>query len=162
MRTSFKALCLAAGIAAAALAAGAAHASDTSLVSAADVDQLVNVAKGFGFAELKKDHTGDPKISGMIEGTRYVVLFYGCDDQHKTCKDIQFDAAWSGTKVTAAKVADWNLHKRFGKAFLDSDGDPHVQMDVNLHYGVSEHNLEDTFDWWRVTMKMFKKSVIED
>lgn len=159
MNKLIKTLCLASGLAAASLATGTAYAANDNIVSATDVHEILNVAKGFGFAELEKDGTGDPAISGMISGTKYVVYFYGCK-HHKRCNDIQIESSWGGTHVTAAQIAHWNRTKRFGKAYLDKDGDPRLQMNVNLHYGVTEKNLQDTFDWWRVTLKMFKADVI--
>ena len=38
---------------------------------------------------------------------------------------------------------------RFGKAYLDLDGHPTIEMNVNLSKGVSRENLDDTLDWWR-------------
>jgi hypothetical protein len=52
-------------------------------------------------------------------------------------------------------MADWNREKRFGKAYLDQDGDATVEMNVNLHGGVSLANLEATIDWWRLILDEF-------
>jgi hypothetical protein len=57
-------------------------------------------------------------------------------------------------------INTWNRTKRFGKAFLDKDGDPALEMTVNLDYGVSRENLDDSFNWWSKAVKSFLKDVL--
>ena len=47
----------------------------------------------------------------------------------------------------------WNRDRRFGKAYIDADGDIAIEMDVNLWGGVTPKNLDDTFDWWRIVLE---------
>jgi hypothetical protein len=128
------------------------------LITAEDPDAILNMAKGYGSAILKKDSTGDPFIVGRIDGTRYSISFYGCKN-HKSCKDIQFTAIWSGADTNLKKINQWNSTKRFGKAYIDKDGDVQLNMPVNLRYGVTVDNLDDTFDWWARIMKSFPKEI---
>ena len=51
--------------------------------------------------------------------------------------------------------------KKFGKAYLDQDGDPRLEMTVNLDYGVTQRNLDDTFDWWTKALARFKRDVLK-
>ncbi|WP_341502328.1 YbjN domain-containing protein [Gallaecimonas sp. GXIMD4217] len=133
--------------------------ANAAMITAKDPQAILNIAKGYGSAVLEKDSAGDPKIRGRIEGIGYSIFFYGCKDG-KSCDDIQFNAGWSGTEVTLSDVNRWNSQKKFGKAFIDSEGDPILQMAVNIDHGVSEMNLEDTFNWWQVAMKGFKQEVL--
>lgn len=133
--------------------------SPQSLITAEMPERILEVAKGFGRASLEQDTEGDPKISGRMDGTKYTLHFYGCEGGVK-CKDIQFSAAWSGTGLTVNKMNDWNRTKRFGKAYIDSEGDPVLEMPVNLQFGVSQQNLEDTFDWWMSILKVFKQEIL--
>ncbi|MCF6201978.1 MAG: YbjN domain-containing protein [Hydrogenimonas sp.] len=130
------------------------------VIKATDTDSILNVAKGYGSATLKKDSSGDPLIVGRIDGTKYGILFYGCENG-KNCDDIQFAASWSGVKVTLQDINRWNKSKRYGKAYLDDDGDPRLEMPVNLDYGVTDENFDDTFDWWTKVLKEFKESVLK-
>jgi hypothetical protein len=130
-----------------------------TLVSAEDPATILDIAKGFGSAELSTDDDGDPMITGRIEGTRYAVFFYGCQDG-EACENIQFSAGWSGYQVSAAQLHNWNAQTLFGKAYLDDVGDPILELAVNLKYGVSRKNLDDTFDWWKVVMKGFEMDVL--
>ncbi|PSL12259.1 putative sensory transduction regulator [Marinobacterium halophilum] len=135
------------------LAAGSVQAEP--LVTAADPEQIAQLVRGFGSAVVDQDEYGDPLITGRIEGTKYGIFFYNCTDG-ADCKDIQFAAAWSDKAISRARINEWNRDMRFGKAYLDDEGDPNLEMAVNLRYGVSTDNFDDTIDWWRVVTADFE------
>ena len=146
------------GLLSAMLIAPAAYAED--IINAENPDAILNIARGFGYATLGKDSQGDPKISGRVEGTRYGIYFYGCSEG-KNCNQIQFATGWGEIKVPMDEINEWNRKRRYGKAYLDKDGDPMVEMMVNINYGVTTKNLEDTFDWWTKVMKDFGENVVK-
>lgn len=124
-------------------------------------ERVLSVARSFGTAELGRDKQGDPKIDGRIEGARYTVLFYGCKDG-KSCRSLQFYAAFEVVKKpTLDEVNAFNSTNRFGKVHVDKDGDPVVELDVNLDGGVSQKNLDDTFDWWKVVLRNVRKAFVD-
>lgn len=128
------------------------------LLDATDPAKVMEVAKGYGKATLGEDGDGDPKIEGKMNGLSYQVLFYGCNE-HKNCKDIQMVAQWSDP-ISLAKVNEFNSTKRFGTAYLSSDGKKcGIKMSLTLDGGVSVKNLDETFDWWGVTMKSFSEHI---
>ncbi len=138
---------------------GCACAAD--IVDATDPSAILNVAKGFGSATLETDSAGDPKISGRIDGVKYGIYFYGCN-AGKACTDIQLAAGWSDVKVTLDKINEWNRTKRYGKAYLDKENDPMLELSVNINHGVSVKNLEDTFEWWKAIVDGFQEEVLSD
>jgi hypothetical protein len=138
---------------------GAAEVHAKDIIDATDPEAILNLAKGYGSAKLGTDSSGDPKITGRIDGTKYGVYFYGCKDG-KNCDDIQFAAAWSGVSVSLEEINEWNRNKRFGRAYLDSDGDPSLLMSVNIDYGVTEENLDDTFNWWKRVLEQYREEVL--
>ena len=130
-----------------------------TLVDATNLDSILAIAKDYGTAELETDSTGDPMVSGTIGPTQYAVFFYGCTDG-ADCTTIQFMSSYVNPgAVDATAINSWNAEKRFGKAFLDDEGDPVIEMNVNLWSGVSENNLNDTFDWWRVVIESFEEYI---
>jgi hypothetical protein len=133
---------------AASLALLATAATAQNLVTAEDPEKILEIARGFGSAELERDDDGAPVIRGRMEGRRYSVFFYGCTDG-KDCSTIQFwtFAPAPGNPLDAVNV--WNREYRFGKAYIDNVGDIVIEWDVNLWGGVTAKNLDDTFDWWR-------------
>ncbi|HET20032.1 MAG TPA: YbjN domain-containing protein, partial [Chromatiales bacterium] len=113
------------------------------LVDGSRPEDVLEIAKGFGLAELEKDKDGDPLISGRIQGVKYGIHFYGCVD-NKSCSNIHMFAFFDGEGISFRHINDWNTETRFGKAYIDKDGDAAIEMNVNLGYGVSRKNLEDT------------------
>jgi hypothetical protein len=125
-------------------------ASSPKIVSAKDPNAILSIAKGYGSAKLERDSRNDPMIVGRIDGVKYVILFYGCN-KGENCDDIQFVAGWEGGKVSLKDMNRWNSDKRYGKAFIDSEGDPRLIMSVNL---------DDSFNWWSKALKGFVKDFI--
>jgi hypothetical protein len=135
-------------------------ASAETLIDGSDPEAIRAIATGYGSAELETDSDGDPQIVGRIDGTQYIVLFYGCTNG-QNCNSIQFTAGWACVPVSLAQINAWNSGMRFGKAYLDEDGDPTVEMNVNLDFGVSRKNLDDTFDFWRLVLTQFQEEVLD-
>ncbi len=133
-------------------------ASAEELIDGTDPEAIRNLASGYGSATLSKDDLGDPMIEGRIDGLLYFVLFYGCDNG-KSCNAIQFSTAFEGAEADMEKINAWNRDKRFSAAFLDEEGDVGLEYDVNLAYGVSRSNLDDTFDYWRLVLEEFKSHI---
>lgn len=137
----------------------AASANAQTMVTAKDTTVLLDIAKGFGSAKLGTDDYGDPQITGRMDGIAYRVDFYGCEDG-KDCTDLLFVAGWRTDALTIDDVNRWNAEKRFGKAYIDSDGEPVMEMAVNLDFGLSRKNMEDNFAWWQHVIKSFRDDYI--
>ncbi len=141
----------------AALAAPAAAGAE-EIIDATGPARILAAVQGYGEAALTTDNLGDPLIEGRIGEKDYRLLFYGCSEG-RDCKTLMFSAGWEGDDrtddLTDAMMADWNREKRFGKAYLDEDGRATVEMNVNLHGGVTRANLDDTIDWWRLVLAEF-------
>ena len=140
------------------LSAGAGVAE--SVVDATEPKNLVDVIQDLGYrARLETDSVGDPKISTSVSGTDTTILFFGCTD-NRDCSLLLFKVGYDlkdGT--TLAAVNRWNAEKLFGRAYLDDEDDPWLEMPVNLLGGVSRANFEDTFDWWEVIVGEFEDHI---
>ncbi|MEL7232221.1 MAG: YbjN domain-containing protein, partial [Pseudomonadota bacterium] len=51
-------------------------------------------------------------------------------------------------------AAEWN-YNRFTKAYLDKEGDPFIQLPVNILHGITPANFEDTLVWFTNEMGAF-------
>lgn len=130
-------------------------------VSASDPYGLMRSMQDFGYvATLETDSDGDPKIASRVSDSTYSVYFFGCDDG-KDCTSIQFGAGYNLTiGMKAATINEWNRKKRFAKAYLDDEGDPFLEMDVNLDFeGVGDENFADTLDLWRLLVEDFEEFI---
>ena len=127
----------------------------------ADPKSLTAVMQAAGYtALLGKDNTGDPMITSAAAGSKFVVLFYNCTN-HTACSTIQFQTAWSTTnKPSLAAVNNWNHGNRFGRGYIDEEGDPGLMMDVNLDKGgIPPALFRDNLEVWATVLGNFKKAV---
>ena len=130
-------------------------------IDATDPAVLLAAMQDFGFAAtLEKDSDGDPLIVSRISKTKFRVFFFGCNGG-ENCSSIHFRAGYDLDKpISALVVNEWNRQKRFGKAYIDDEGDPYLEMDLNMAFdGVGYENFQDTLDWWRVVVEGFEEFI---
>ncbi len=117
-----------------------------TLVDGTSVDEIVNLARGYGAASSDTTADGQPMIVGKVSGVEYRVFFHDCTDTG--CPTIRFYSLFAGNKPTLEMINEWNRDKRWGKAYVDADLDAVLEWDVNLAYGVARENLDDSISIW--------------
>ena len=117
-------------------------------VTAANPQSIVQVLMKRGYrAELTTDSDGDPLIKSGAEGVSFLILFFNCKE-HRDCATVQFYVGFDREgNFPLDKINSWNREKRFGRAYVDKEGDPVVEMDIDLDDGgmsaaLFEDNLE--------------------
>jgi hypothetical protein len=146
--------------AAAALAAAPAPAQG-QLVRAQDPQSVVAALQGGGYAaKLGTDKTGDPMITSGVSGTTFQVFFYNCAN-HKDCATVQFHSGYDLTTSPSLElINEWNKGQRFGRAYLDKDNDPILEMDVDLDDGgLSPALFIDNIEFWASILPDFEKRI---
>jgi len=125
------------------------------------IRDVANVMRSVGLpTDLATDREGDPLIRSSLDGEKFQVYFYECSAQ-KRCKSIQFYAGWRTQGISQAKIGEWNRTKRFGRAYLDRDAEPCVEMDVDLEHGATTEAVANDFDRWRLVFREFRDQVGE-
>jgi len=129
-------------------------------VDATDPARLAQVIQELGYrALLDTDNVGDPLITSSVAGTEFSIFFYRCND-NTNCKVVLFKVGYDLSDGTTAEVINaWNEANLFGRAYLDDENDPWLEMPVNLDGGVSRANFEDSFDWWEVVVSKFQDHI---
>lgn len=129
-------------------------------VDATDPAELVAVIQDLGYrAMLDKDGVGDPLIRSSAGGVDFNIYFYGCDSGER-CSWVLFRAGFDLEEGTTLEhVEAWNEKALFGRAYLDDEHDPWLEMAANLFGGVSRQNFEDTYDWWEVILEDFESYI---
>ncbi|MET3925081.1 YbjN domain-containing protein [Devosia sp. 2618] len=146
-------------IAGAALAATLSAPSQAqTMLTGSDTGEILSIARGYGKAELTKQSNGDPQISGNMDGLDYHIFFQNCT-KNKRCEDINFYIGFLDNKPSLEDINDWNRNKRFSRAYLDSDDDACVEMDLDLVQGVSAKYLESQFDLWEQIVHQFSEHI---
>lgn len=125
-----------------------------AIVDGSDPRIVLEVARGYGSAALETLSNGDPNIIGRIDGIGYAVHFLNCTN-NTDCRSLNFYTAFADVKPTAEQINAWNSGKRYGRAYLDSDMDAAVEMDLNLRFGVTRANLDANFSIWRLVLTQY-------
>jgi hypothetical protein len=145
---------------AAALAASAAPAAAEN-VRPQDPGSVVRALQGGGYvAKLSVDKVGDPMITSAVNGTTFQIFFYNCT-AHKDCATVQFRSGYHlKTPVTLTQINDYNRSQRFGRAYLDKENDPILEMDVDLDDGgVAPLLFIDNIEFWASILPKFETAI---
>ncbi|NDD30927.1 MAG: YbjN domain-containing protein [Proteobacteria bacterium] len=126
------------------LSAGAAHAEpsgtigesvplgDTTVVSKLSLEQLQSVLRSEGYTFSLTERKN---VLWKIDGVS-VLLYVG-----KT--SVSCWVSYSDLKPSLEKINAWNREMRFSTAFLDADGDPCLELDLDLEGGVTVARVKD-------------------
>ncbi|MCF4151061.1 YbjN domain-containing protein [Dethiosulfovibrio sp. F2B] len=112
----------------------AAFADSTTLVEKISLQDLNDFLAEEGYRpEIKDDRNCEFKLKGLI------VQMFLYDDG----TSVQFHCGWNNTDVTIEDVNKWNSEWRLAKAYLDDDGDPHLELDMDLDGGITVQRLRN-------------------
>lgn len=120
-------------------------------------DSVAQALADYGLrVEHDTDSRGAPKLTSRIEGTRFTIWFYGCDDM--PCGSVQLAAGFNVDEpLPPSKLNQWNREKRFARGTVDDGGDPFLRMDIALSDGgVSPESFEFSLDMWRIALGQFR------
>jgi hypothetical protein len=68
------------------------------------------------------------------------VAFFECD-QKGACEDVMVWSWYSVPGLTVDKINSWNQNGRWTRAYIDSDKDPRLEMDINATGGIGTDAL---------------------
>lgn len=132
-------------------------------VSPADPAAIVLLLQREGYkARLDKDNEGDPMIHSAASGADFQIIFYDCTD-HRDCGSLTFHAGYAmpkDKKPTAEQILDYNAKWRFGRAYLDDEQDPILELD--LAFGgaaMPEKMFLDNLEVWSDSMGSFQRHI---
>ncbi|MEP6983064.1 MAG: YbjN domain-containing protein [Sphingomicrobium sp.] len=141
--------------------AAAVPAAKPEMVRAQDPQSLVRALQSGGYqAQLGTDKVGDPMVTSGASGTNFQVFFYNCTN-HRECATVQFHSGnHLTTQVTLDAINQWTTSQRFGRAHLDKDSDPILEMDVDLDDGgLSPALFIDNMEFWTSVLGNFERQI---
>ncbi len=123
----------------------------------ADVAQIVAILHKEGYQAKRVGEASEPRIDTAMGGYTMAIYFYGCDDNGQACKSVQFYAGFNPkTNPTLQAMNDYARDNRWGRVYLDKDGDPVIEMDVDLEAGgMSEELFIDNIAYWESILAKF-------
>lgn len=97
---------------------------------------------------LGNDSFREPMVESYAGSTRFYVNFYECA-QSRTCQNIQFRTGYATKgRVTLAQINDWSSRWRFGRMYLDPQGDVILDMDVDARRGLDAPAVDAQIERW--------------
>lgn len=141
-------------------AMGAAVPATAQTVQGTRPETIMTALRDAGYrAALSKDNVGDPVIKSGAAGVDFSVLFYNCTE-HKDCKTVQFYAGFVKKGVSLDTMNTWNAEHRFGRAYLDDEKDPRIEMDLDLDKGgMSSALFQANLATWESLLGDFQKAI---
>ena len=143
-----------------ALSATPAHAELVNAKNPATIKAIVE-SQGWPATLVTKDDA-DPYIESSRGGLKFLVIFMNCED-HKNCKTLQYYMGFSDAKdVPLDRFNQWNKEKRFARGYKDDEGDPVLEMDVDVDFaGIPRENLGETFNTWASLMDSYREFIFD-
>lgn len=128
----------------------------------ANAESVASVIRGKGFeVEITTDDDGDPMLRAEGKGYKFNVYFYGCTGG-EDCTTLGLYSGWTGSSADVNQINEWNRENRFGRAYIDKDGDPVVEMDIDLDDGGMPRMLfEDHIEFWMSVMSQYSKYIFD-
>lgn len=136
-----------------------------TVLDAVNAREVAAVMAEFGYeVELEVDDGGDPVLLSKVGETRFTIGFYGCNENpdafRRICSDAQYRASYDHPEAASLNLINsWNRDFRFGKAYVDSRGQPTIEMMLNLDGGFTKGYLRMFLKWWKIVLRDFEKHI---
>jgi hypothetical protein len=125
----------------------------------ADIDRIERLLQEVGFRASRDDTASSPTIESKFGGVTSQIELLNCDDDGTNCTVLRFHSGFDMDAGLEMKIVnDWNYAKYFGRAYLDEDNDPHIDLVMSM-IGASDENIKDTIDWWDVVISGFTEEI---
>jgi hypothetical protein len=106
----------------------------------------------------KREQLGDGEFLKFNSGHfTALILPYG---EGPDFLSLQFRAGFS-VSSTLEIVNTWNKDNRYGKAYLDGDGEPILEYDIDLEGGSTESTVVEAVRTFRALVTHFSSKVLE-
>lgn len=111
--------------------------------------------------ETATDPYGDPLLRFGYKVAKVHLYFFECNQSKpKICKSLQLYAGFAmKQKPTWAMINEWNQEYRYGRAYLDSEGDPVLEADLSLEGGITPGALQKWVSNYLQLLEAFFKAM---
>lgn len=134
--------------------------ASSEIIPADDLATMLELAQGYGEAELTTIENGDPVIVGEISGVAYQLFFLNCADDHTGCAIMNFYAIWDVQDVAISAINEFNRMQPFNKAYLTADNLPVVELNLSTVGGMTRGQLDAAFERWTIALAEFPRQVL--
>lgn len=132
-----------------AAASMAAVPAGAQMISAKDPKTIVGFLQENGYAARLDQTQGEPSIKSGTGGIQFTIFFNNCKGG-ADCTTVSFVTGFTDVdNVPLSTINTWNQKNRFARAYIDSEGDPVLMMDIDLdHEGIARANFGEYLNIW--------------
>lgn len=137
-------------------------AAQAALLSTREIERMLEIARGYGEAEVTETQEGDPVIMGDLNGIAYQLFFLDCaSGASGGCRVLNFYAIWDVPTVSVGAINAWNRTNPFHKSYITEDNLPVVELNLSAPGSyLTEAQLEDAYSRFTVALASFEAEVI--
>jgi hypothetical protein len=108
------------------------------------ITQITRVMTKQGIATQQAKTDKVDYLTFKLAGHNSILVLYQCEA--KRCGTIKMSTFYKTKRpVTMAKVNQWNSSSRFARAYVDDDGDPILEADLDMDGGAPMEAVENFF-----------------
>ncbi|WP_347241413.1 YbjN domain-containing protein [Thermus sp.] len=110
--------------------------------------------KAASYRYERVEEGGEVYFRLRLAGLRALLLLMDCEKE--VCSSLQLYAGFSMKKPPSLeRINAWNREKRFSRAYLDKDGDPVLEWDLDLSGGVTDGAIKAFLDLFEESLRAF-------
>ncbi|MDO9694994.1 MAG: YbjN domain-containing protein [Candidatus Latescibacteria bacterium] len=132
--------------------AATAQAGDKDVIESVTRNDVQKLLESEGFS-VEVDEDGD--LLWKLEGYN-TWMFVAKDGE-----SLQFYAPFGDGNATLKKVNTWNQTRRYSRSYLDDEGDPRLELDLDMAGGVTVARIKDFFLTCRVSFTAWTAEVVQ-
>lgn len=103
--------------------------------------------------ELEFDEVQDDAYLFLVEGSKVVLFNKG--------ETMQLYHGIADLEVSLERINEFNRDYRFTRAYIDREGDPVLESDIELTGGVTELNVKEWVRTYRAVLQAFHEHIQE-
>jgi len=123
-----------------------------TIYSTIDTEGLLEIMKEEGYAASSSEKD---VVIWKHDGYKSNVFISG-----RNGSNLQFHISFGDGNATLKKINEWNRTKRYSRTYLDDEGDPHLELDLDLEGGVTRARIVDFLSTCRVSMGAWCNEVV--
>jgi len=131
--------------------------SMSEVFTAITLDRIESLLDANGVV-IRQEHFGDRSFLKFNSGPFMVLIFpYGVEPEFVS---LQFHASFRA-QPTLDVINTWNKENRYGKTYLDGEGDPVLEYDLDLEGGATDETILEAVRTFRMLVRDFAGLVLE-
>jgi hypothetical protein len=123
----------------------------------ADIKRIAAVLQDAGYRADIEGEGAERYIATGTGGNSFTIQMHGCNPLGGDCKTVMF-YAWIDSE-TPPSLESMNLYSarmRWGRFYIDHEGDATMEMDIDLEDGgMSEELFIDNVEYWDSALELF-------